>query len=252
MFGPSDLFRAQPVKKIEHAVLVVFLLGLLKLAVAAHAQPVSSAPQNPLDKKPWNLGVFGSGGFASNYGVEEEMSGTQGYGSIDLHLFNAGVHAGKVLTQQRGPSFLRGQFELGAELIPYWQAHYPSQAINYRAGRDSSGTGVLPPQNRFGITATPLLCRWNFTKSARFLPWVQLGGGLLWTNHKFPQYPYRMDTSVINFTPQAGLGMNVFRRAHQSLFFAVNLIHISSASLGDTNPGVPITTQFSIGYSWWK
>lgn len=27
----------------------------------------------------------------------------------------------------------------------------------------------------------------------------------------------------------------------------VNLIHISSASLGDVNPRVPITTQFSIG-----
>jgi hypothetical protein len=29
-------------------------------------------------------------------------------------------------------------------------------------------------------------------------------------------------------------------------------VHISNASLGDSNPGVNATVQFQIGYSWWK
>jgi len=71
--------------------------------------------------------------------------------------------------------------------------------------------------------------------------------------HDFPSSSVTtMDTSVINFTPQFGIGANLFIRPHQSLFFAVNAIHISNASLGDMNPGVNISTQFRVGYSWWK
>jgi lipid A 3-O-deacylase len=55
-----------------------------------------------------------------------------------------------------------------------------------------------------------------------------------------------------HFTPQFGIGTNLFIRPHQSLFVAVNAIHIFNASLGDLNPGVNITTQFRVGYSWWK
>jgi hypothetical protein len=34
--------------------------------------------------------------------------------------------------------------------------------------------------------------------------------------------------------------------------FALNLEHISSASLGDKNPGVNASVQFQLGYTWWK
>jgi hypothetical protein len=32
----------------------------------------------------------------------------------------------------------------------------------------------------------------------------------------------------------------------------MKVIHISNASLGDHNPGLNFTFQFSAGYSWWK
>jgi lipid A 3-O-deacylase len=32
----------------------------------------------------------------------------------------------------------------------------------------------------------------------------------------------------------------------------LNVVHISSASLGDKNPGVNSSLLFSVGYSWWK
>jgi lipid A 3-O-deacylase len=196
---------------------------------------------------------LGTGGFASLYN-DDQRNGLLRYSApIDLDIFNAGIRASKILSRPAGPSILRGQFELGVELMPYWQAHYPAQTLLYHSGNAALGLAPLPSQNRFGISTTPFLCRWNFTTSSRIVPWAQLGGGLLWTNHKFPQYPYRLaDTSVINFTPQSGIGANIFVRPRQSLFFAVNAVHISNASLGDSNPGVNVTTQFSVGYSFWK
>jgi len=96
---------------------------------------------------------------------------------------------------------------------------------------------------------TPFLLRWNFSQrdSARVVPWAQLGGGLLWTNHKFP-----VSTSVINFTPQVGVGVNIFNRPKHSVNFAMKVIHISDAGLSDYNPGLNQTLQFSAGYSWWR
>jgi lipid A 3-O-deacylase len=254
---------------------LTLMLVLSALSLSIHAQNLqstSSLSPKPseqgqaearaaiLDTRPWSLGVFAAGGFASAYRFSE-VSNIGGYVSkntavLDLELFNAGLTVGKVLSKPAGPSFLKGQFELEGEFLPYWQAHYPAQVLVYHnsPGGGTSST-VLPfhGQNRFGMSVTPFLCRWDFRSSRWIIPWVQLGGGLLWTNHKFPQYPIdTLNTSVINFTPQFGIGANLFLRPHQSLFFAVNAIHISNASLGDSNPGVNITTQFRVGYSWWK
>jgi hypothetical protein len=60
------------------------------------------------------------------------------------------------------------------------------------------------------------------------------------------------ETSVWNFTPQFGVGAHYFTRPNRSIDFSANAIHISSASLGDRNPGVNASVQFSIGYTWWK
>jgi hypothetical protein len=91
----------------------------------------------------------------------------------------------------------------------------------------------------------------------RFVPWFQGAGGLIWTNHKFPPdilVPHGQSggTSVFNFTPQFGLGFHYFVKPKRSITFAANAIHISSASLGDRNPGVNASVQFQFGYSWWK
>lgn len=209
---------------------------------------------NILATRPWSFGVFAAGGFAPDYRFSERIISPYGTAEwvapLKLQLYNAGLIAGRVLTKPAGYSLLRGQFELGAELLPYWQAHYPPQVLRYNTG---GSTGLLNGQDRFGLSVTPLLCRWDFQGTKRLVPWVQLGGGLLWTNHKFPQYPTRtLDSSVINFTPQVGFGTNIFIRPQQSLFVGVNAIHISNASLGDSNPGVNITVQLRIGYLWWK
>jgi len=60
------------------------------------------------------------------------------------------------------------------------------------------------------------------------------------------------NTSVWNFAPQFGIGVHYFTRPNRSIDFGANAVHISSASLGDKNPGVNAGVQFTAGYSWWK
>jgi hypothetical protein len=95
------------------------------------------------------------------------------------------------------------------------------------------------------------------------MPWIQGAGGLIWTNHKYPAFGNTdptnpaetgpsANTSVWNFTPQFGVGTHYFIKPRRSIDVSANAVHISSASLGDKNPGVNASVQFSIGYSWWK
>ena len=58
-------------------------------------------------------------------------------------------------------------------------------------------------------------------------------------------------TSVWNFTPQGGLGLHYFTRPKRSIDLGVNAVHISSASLGDRNPGVNASIQVQVGYTFW-
>ncbi len=138
------------------------------------------------------------------------------------------------------------------EVMPFWLARYPRQdlMIYEKKYSTTASTGYFGPINMYGASVTPLLYRWNFQRypGSRTLPWAQIGGGLLWTNHKFPDTG---DTSVINFTPQLGAGLSAFVRKHQSLDLAVKVVHIYSVSLGDNATGVT-SLQFSAGDSWWK
>ncbi len=57
-------------------------------------------------------------------------------------------------------------------------------------------------------------------------------------------------TSVWNFSPQGGVGVHYFIRPRRSIDLGVNAVHISSASLGDRNPGVNASIQMQVGYTY--
>jgi lipid A 3-O-deacylase len=90
--------------------------------------------------------------------------------------------------------------------------------------------------------------------SSRHIPWLQAGAGVLWTNERFPQGDgyAGTNTSIFNFTPQVGVGENLFVKKNQSLNVGMRVIQYNNAGLGEFNPGVPYTLNFSVGYSWWK
>ena len=205
------------------------------------------------DLRSWQIGGFAEGGFVPSYNIHNPRFRY----NLQLDFVNAGIAMGKTITRTHGSGVFRGRGEAVLEVIPFWLANYPSQTLNFSYPPNSVGPSRtnFSSLQRFGASVTPVLFRWNFTKRAtdRLEPWAQLGGGVLWTNHKFPVIPYTTaNTSVINFTPQVGVGESAFIRKNRSLDFAIKAVHISNASLGDNNPGLNVTLQFSAGYSWWK
>jgi len=253
--------------------LTAFALGLIFLTSMAGAQPATkAAPEttNAVQRgaMPWTLGVLAQGGF----GVTQNRS--------SFKFFLAGVHAGKVLTGNLGNGMLRGNFEYGVEVFPLWQSYTPTsmrQNCVYVPNPFAPSTQLASCSAPFqiggtftGASITPAVLRWNFAGSRRWSPWMQGAGGLIWTDHKYPAFGgppattggisnstfgdngKNDDTSVWNFTPQFGVGVHYFVEPNRSIDIGANAIHISSASLGDKNPGVNASVQFTVGYSWWK
>ncbi len=217
-------------------------------AISFHAM----SPVEQASKVHWEYGALVQGGV----GLQQRT---------DFSFFMVGGHLGKVLTPQLGTGRFRGNVEYAVEVFPLWQSDTP------RFPRISC-TGPTSPTcsapytvggTYTGASITPIMVRWNFTHGRRFMPWAQAAGGVVWTNHKYPavgdlnpadptQTGPAADTSVWNFTPQGGIGMHYFLRPRRSVDFSLNGVHISSASLGDKNPGVNASLQMSVGYTWWK
>lgn len=209
----------------------------------------------PASTLPFEVGAIVQGGV----GVTDERD--------SFRFLMAGVHAGKVLTGDHGPGVVRGSFEYAAEAFPFWQAYTPRFQRAKCFAAPVPGTISCSPLYTVGgtfssVTITPIILRWNFAGTRRITPWAQAAGGLLWTNHKFPAFGSPVlnlgndgpntDASVWNFTPQGGIGLHYFVSPTRSIDVGANAVHISSASLGDKNPGVNASVQFSIGYTWWK
>ena len=236
--------------------LKTILIGAtLSVSSALAQQPFSNPLEAASLRQPTEFGVIAQGGT----GLTANRGG--------FKFLMAGAHAGRVLTNNFGPGILRGNFEYAVELFPYWQSFTPTfQRVNCTS---SPNTGMLSCSQPYnvggtftGASITPIILRWNSACRCRITPWVQGAGGVLWTNHKYPAYGDTSanlttngpngDASVWNFTPQGGIGLHYFNRPDRSVDFSANAIHLSSASLGDRNPGINASVQFSVGYTWWK
>ncbi len=176
----------------------------------------------------------------------------------DFKFFFAGVEGGKVITPVVHAGILSGQFEYAGNILPIWQAYTPAAGDRTFLYQGQVFTEPVGGGTYTGVSITPLILRWNFlTRSKRIQPWVQAAGGLIYTTHKFPPdvlVPHGDPggTSVWNFSPQGGGGVHYFLRSKQSIDVGVNGVHISSASLGDRNPGVNASVQIQVGYTFWK
>ena len=228
-------------------------MATLVLGASLGAQ--SGVAKPAAGSRPFEVGVLVQGG----KGVTDNRDA--------FRFLMAGGHVGRILTSDFGPSRLRGNFEYAMEAFPFWQSYTP----NFQRANCSGPLGsavifcspLFPVGGTFsGVSLTPTILRWNFSGGRRWTPWAQAAGGILWTNHKYPAFGSSVlnlpndgpntDASVWNFTPQGGVGFHYFLRSRQSIDLGANAVHISSASLGDKNPGVNASVQFSLGYTWWK
>jgi hypothetical protein len=123
------------------------------------------------------------------------------------------VSWGRILMGPRGAGILRGRFEWAIEGVPFY-AQYS-------------------PQNTYGFGITPLLWRWNFEPVGRLAPYVELGGGALWTRDPVP-----VRTTTSNFTGHTGAGVRIFIGPSEAVVLGYRFHHISNGNRLEANPGV--------------
>jgi len=150
-------------------------------------------------------------------GGGHSVSGGRG----DTGVFNAGLRYGWVLTNPHLPSFLRGRFEYAVDAVPVFLAFQPTNTA-------------------YGVGFDPLGLKWNFQSHSRISPYLELTGGVLFTNHDVPT-----GTNTVNFMDQAALGMHILG-ATRNVSLELRYMHISNAGLATPNPGIN-TVQVRLG-----
>ena len=103
-----------------------------------------------------------------------------------------------------------------------------------------------PAKNAYAASVNPVNLKWNFIHSVRIVPYLELGGGLLFSNHAVP-----VNTSHINFVTHATMGFQFFNNDRRAFTAGIRYEHISNAGLTVPNPGIN-TVQFQVGLNWFK
>jgi hypothetical protein len=136
-------------------------------------------------------------------------------------VFDMGLRYGWVITGQHLPGVLRGRFEYTVDAIPVYLIFQPANTA-YAVGFD------------------PLGLKWNFERRRRLSPYLELSGGVLFSNHNVPTF-----TNKVNFSPSAAFGTHILGEKYN---WSVELryLHISNAGLGNNNPGLN-TVQVRLG-----
>jgi hypothetical protein len=194
------------------------------LAVGACAQDASRTALDALRDPSWNYGFQVYGGTTTK-STPPIPDGPGRYPSS----WGAEFHLGRVLTGEHGEGWGRGTLEWDFTIIPVVQ--YFVDGRRYYMG----GIEAVSP-------------RWNLTRiSKRAVPFLGFDGGMLFGPDKFPPG----NTSQANFTAALALGTHLFTKHRQSFDTTVRLFHFSNAETGQYNPGVPLSIQLMLGYTWY-
>lgn len=131
---------------------------------------------------------------------------------------------GRVLTDVRGRGLVRGRFQWSIELVPYFRQWAGGRAV--------------------GVGVNPLAWRWNLEPRGRLWPFVDVGGGALWTSAPLPA-----GTTSSNFSAHAGIGVRVLAHGDRGAIVSYRLHHISNGNRLRQNPGVN-AHLLSAGWTW--
>ncbi|MGA8035579.1 MAG: acyloxyacyl hydrolase [Candidatus Acidiferrales bacterium] len=220
-------FRFAPVSLIN---LALTLAVLFFAASTARAQTSSTAPALSTTADPATVDLVHESLKTGAVSLGFLGGGGAGLGKSDNTQFAyAGGRVGIVLTHEFLPGLLRGNFEWDFDVLPMY--------------------AVLPPSDGvWGGSIRPLIWKWNFTHGKRIAPYFAAEGGIVFTRDNVPPG----DTSQVNFTPGAAFGANFFLKHRRSFFLEGNVGHLSSASLGNHNPGYNVTFLVTAGFSFFK
>jgi len=180
---------------------LVFAALLNAPAVRGQAGPVEGGHE---------LQVWTGGG----HGISGSQSGDG--------IWNAGFRYGLILTAPHGPGFLRGRLEYAVDAVPVFLI-------------------VQKTNTAYGVGINPFSFKWALATRSSVVPYVEIGGGTVFTNTKVPE-----GTSRVNFTSGGAFGLH-FLRSKYNIGTEVRYMHISNAGLATPNPGVN-TIQFRLGF----
>jgi lipid A 3-O-deacylase len=181
------------------------LLFLALSLSAPAARPQTGPVEGEHEVQIWTGGGHGINGSQSSDGI-----------------WNVGLRYGLILTAPHGPSFLRGRLEYALDAVPAFL--------------------VFQKQNTaYGVGLNPFAFKWALDTRGSVVPYLEIGGGTLFTNTQVPA-----GTSRINFTTSAALGLH-FLRSKYNISAEVRYMHISNAGLATSNPGIN-TIQFRLGF----
>jgi lipid A 3-O-deacylase len=190
-------------KKVFVAILFAAIFGAIFGAPAARSQagPVEGGHE-------WQ--IWSGGGHGTN--------GSQSSDSVA----NVGLRYGLILTAPHGPGFLRGRLEYALEAVPVF--------VVFQKTNTAYGAGI-----------NPFAFKWAFDTHTKVVPYLELGGGTLFTNTQVPE-----GTSRINFTTSGALGLHFLGSKH-NVSAELRFMHISNAGLATPNPGIN-TIQLRVGF----
>lgn len=212
------LFRRKVRNRIATSLCVCFVFSNLMFA-----QDPADAPSNALRHPGWNYGAQLSGGSTV------VQSSAPRFVTANRSISDVAVifHLGRVLSSEHGPGWIRGTFEWDVSVTPveiFWVL-----GSHYAGGFEAFGP------------------RWNSTDRRRVVPYAGVTGGMIFGPRNFPPG----DTSQMNFTAAIDVGAHLFHRPRRSVDVGVGILHVSNAYLGRLNPGVPLSLQLTLGYSWY-
>ena len=180
--------------------LVLFLVATPKQAFAQDIS-VSNLPAKSLTQGTWDFGLLAGGGTGLGYAKNTRFA-------------YAGGRIGLILTKEHGTGWRQGNFEWAMEMLPAYPVITPKRVV-------------------YGRSIVPAVWRWNFTRGTKIAPYVSIAGGILFSTRNLPPG----NTSLVNFTPQAAFGANIFLKQRRALLVEGAYVHHSNAGLGTDNPG---------------
>lgn len=187
--------------------IVFFSCALLLASFASPARGQDGPETGGNEIEIWTAGGHGTNGSTQHTGV-----------------FSAGFRYGWVLTEPHGPGLLRGRFEYAVDAVPVFVVFQRTNTA-------------------YGAAVNPFALIWNLDAHGRVVPYIDLDGGVLFTNTQVPA-----GASRINFTTAGAVGLH-FLTGEMNWTADVRFVHISNAGLQALNPGIN-TVQLRLGLGW--
>lgn len=174
----------------------------------------SLRPEEGFQSGTWHLGLMGG------YSIPHKIFAPR---SANVHFAPLLFQIGYTVTDVHGPFPVRGSLELLLE---------PTFMI------------TTSPSTTFGEGAS-LLLRYNFVTGTRWVPFFDLGMGILHWNLRLPD----ILATQFNFMLQTGPGLHYFATDHLAITGQVRLHHISNADTEKPNIGVN-SSVYLLGVSY--